>query len=67
MCGAGIDDVLSYLHYPHPHRVQISSTHPQEHLNLEIRWRTRVIGIFPHPGASVWLIGLLRVEETGGP
>ena len=23
---AGIDDVLSYLHYPQPHRVRISST-----------------------------------------
>jgi len=33
---AGIDDVLSYLHYPQPHRVRISSTNPLERLNLEI-------------------------------
>jgi len=60
---AGIDDVLSYLHYPQPHRVRISSTNPLERLNLEIRRRTRVIGIFPHAGACLRLIGMLLVER----
>ncbi len=60
---AGIDDVLSYLHYPQPHRIRISSTNPLERLNLEIRRRTRVIGIFPHSGACVRLIGMLLVEK----
>lgn len=59
---AGIDDVLSYLHYPAAHRVRISSTNPIERLNLEIRRRTRVIGIFPHRGACLRLIGMLLVE-----
>ncbi len=59
---AGIDDVLSYLHYPAPHRVRVSSTNPIERLNLEIRRRTRVIGIFPHRGACLRLIGMLLVE-----
>src|SRR5215203_937104 len=59
---AGIDDVLSYLHYPQPHRMRISSTNPIERLNLEIRRRTRVVGIFPHPGACLRLIGMLLVE-----
>lgn len=60
---AGIDDVLSYLHYPQPHRTRISSTNPLERLNLEIRRRTRVIGIFPHAGACVRLVGMLLVEK----
>lgn len=60
---AGIDDVLSYLHYPQSHRVRISSTNPLERLNLEIRRRTRVIGIFPHAGACLRLIGMLLVEK----
>lgn len=60
---AGIDDVLSYLHYPQPHRVRISSTNPLERLNLEIRRRTRVVGIFPHPGACLRLVGMVLVEK----
>jgi transposase-like protein len=60
---AGIDDVLSYLHYPQPHRVRISSTNPLERLNLEIRRRTRVVGIFPHTNACLRLIGMLLVEK----
>lgn len=60
---AGIDDVLSYLHYPLPHRTRVSSTNPLERLNKEIRRRTRVVGIFPHSGACVRLIGMLLLEK----
>jgi putative transposase len=61
---AGIDDVLSYLHYPQSHRVRISSNNPLERLNKEIRRRTRVIGIFPHVGSCLRLIGMLLVEKN---
>jgi transposase-like protein len=61
---AGIEDVLSYLHYPQPHRVRISSTNPLERLNLEIRRRTRVVGIFPNTAACLRLIGMLLVEKN---
>jgi transposase-like protein len=61
---AGVDDVLSYLHYPQQHRVRISSTNPLERLNLEIRRRTRVVGIFPNPSACLRLIGMLLVEKN---
>ncbi|HYL83642.1 MAG TPA: IS256 family transposase [Candidatus Angelobacter sp.] len=61
---AGIDDVLSYLHYPQPHRTRISSTNPLERLNLEIRRRTRVVGIFPNTAACMRLIGMLLVEKN---
>jgi transposase-like protein len=59
---SGIDDVLSYLHYPAPHRTRISSTNPLERVNQEIRRRTRVVGIFPHRGACLRLIGMLLIE-----
>lgn len=61
---AGIDDVLSYLHYPPPHRVRISSNNPIERLNKEIRRRTRVVGIFPHAGSCLRLIGMILVEQN---
>ena len=44
-------------------RTRVSSTNPLERLNLEIRRRTRVVGIFPHAGACVRLIGMLLVEK----
>ena len=59
---AGIDDVLAYLHYPQPHRTRLSSNNPIERLNQEIRRRTRVVGIFPHRGACLRLIGMVLVE-----
>jgi transposase-like protein len=59
---AGLDDVLAYVHYPVPHRTRLSSTNPIERLNQEIRRRTRVVGIFPHRGACLRLIGMLLVE-----
>jgi len=56
-------DVLAYMNCPKDHRPKLHSTNPLERLNLEIRRRTRVVGIFPHPGACLRLIGMLLVEK----
>ena len=61
---SGIDDALSYLHYPLAHRTRISSNNPLERLNREIRRRTRVVSIFPHGGSCLRLIGMVLVEQN---
>jgi hypothetical protein len=47
---AGVDDVLSYLHYPVSHWLRIRSTSLIEPLNREIRRRTRVVAFSPLRG-----------------
>ena len=44
--------------------MRISSTNPLERLSLEIRRRMRVVGIFPHAGSCLRLIGMLLVEKN---
>jgi putative transposase len=61
---SGIDDALSYLHYPLEHRTRISSNNPLERLNREIRRRTRVVGIYPHGNCCLRLIGMILVEQN---
>jgi putative transposase len=44
----GIADALSFLAFPRPHWRKLASTNPIEHLNRDIRRRTRLVGIFPN-------------------
>jgi putative transposase len=43
----GLDDSLSFYDFPEIDKKRISSTNGQERLNLEIRLRSRVVGVFP--------------------
>ena len=44
--GADID-ALALMAFPRAHWVQTCSTNPLARVNAEIKWRTRVVGIFP--------------------
>lgn len=57
------DEVLAYMTFPSAHWRQLHSTNVLERLNREIRRRTRVVGLFPHPGSALRLIGMLLAEQ----
>lgn len=60
----GIADALNYLAFPPPHWRKLASTNPIEHLNRDIRRRTRLVGIFPTVASALRLITLVLVEQT---
>ncbi len=60
----GISDALSYLSFPRPHWRKLASTSPIEHLNRDIRRRTRLVGIFPTIASAIRLITLIPAEQT---
>jgi putative transposase len=57
-------DVLAFMDFPKPHRLQIHSTNPLERLNAEIKRRTNVVGIFPNDAAIVRLVGAMMLEQN---
>ncbi len=51
------------MHFPKEHRRRLHSTTTVERLHMEIKRRTRVIGIFPNR-ASLWrMVGTLLQEQ----
>jgi len=61
---AGLEDALAFLAFPIEHHRQISSNNPIEHLNREIRRRTRSIGIFPTPESALRIITMILIEQS---
>lgn len=61
---AGIDDALSFMAFPIEHHRKLWSTNPIEHLNREIRRRTRSVGIFPNHASALRLITMVLIEQT---
>ncbi len=60
----GISDALNFLAFPRVHWRKLASTNPVEHLNRDIRRRTRLVGIFPSIASALRLITLVLVEQT---
>ncbi len=62
----GIEDALTYLHYPGSHHAKLRSTNMLERLFEEVKRRTRVVGVFPNETSASTLateIALRSSEE----
>jgi len=58
----GLEDSLSFYDFPEVDKKRISSTNGQERLNMEIRRRSRVVGVFPSLESYVRLTICYLVE-----
>ncbi len=61
----GLEDALTYLHFPGPHHRLIRTTNMLERLFRELKRRTRVVGVFPNEGSALDLATavILRASE----
>ncbi len=60
----GLEDSLSYYDFPEIDPKRISSTNSQERVNMEIRRRSRVVGVFPSVESFVQLTICYLVEYS---
>ncbi|MRR30543.1 IS256 family transposase, partial [bacterium] len=62
----GINETLTYMHFPREHWLKIRSNNVIERLNREIRRRTRVVGTFPDGNSALMLVcaRLRHVESS---
>ncbi len=58
----GLEDALQFFHFDELPRGRTSSTNHLERLNLEIRRRSNVVGIFPSTDSFLRLIGSYLLE-----
>ena len=60
----GLEDSLQFFHFQAFDKRKISSTNSLERLNVEIRRRTRVVGIFPSKESYIRLVTMNMIEYT---
>lgn len=61
----GIEETLSYMHFPREHWMKIRTNNGLERLMREIRRRTRVVGSFPD-GHSALMLVCTRLRHVAG-
>jgi len=59
----GIEETLSYYHFPQEHWRRIRTNNPLERIMKEIRRRTRLVGAFPD-GESALMLAAARLTGT---
>jgi putative transposase len=57
------EDVLAHMQFPKEHRRRLHSTNTVERLHMEIKRRTRVIGILPNRASLLRMVGTLLQEQ----
>jgi transposase-like protein len=57
------EQTLAVYHLPAAHRVRLRTTNGLERLHLEIRRRSRVVGIFPNAASVARLVGAMLIEQ----
>jgi len=65
MVAEGIEETLSYYHFPEQHWRRIRTNNPLERIMREIRRRTRVVGAFPD-GESALMLVAARLRHIAG-
>ena len=61
---ARLADALAFVRFPLEHHRKIATTNPIEHLNKEIRRRTRSIGIFPSRESALRIVTMILIEQS---
>jgi transposase-like protein len=57
-------DVLAFMTFPKELRTKLHATNPLERINMEIKRRTDVVGIFPNEEAIERLVGAVLLENN---
>ena len=61
---AGLEDSLQFYEFPEIDKRKVSSTNVVERIIREVRWRSRVIGVFPNQESYIRLITCYLIEYS---